>query len=72
MKKKSEVFSAFQEFKAEVENFHERKIKAFQTDGWGQYCSSQFVHRMAVARSSQQTGIAERMNRTIANDVKYC
>jgi len=79
LKQKSDVLNAFQEFKAEVENLHERKIKALQSDNGGEYCSAQFeqflkdngiVHRKTVPYSPSQNGVAERVNRTIANIVK--
>lgn len=79
IEKKSQVFEVFKDYKAEVEMFHNTKIKAIQTDGGGEYCSKEFegflskngiVHRKTVAGSPEQNGIAERMNRTIANAVR--
>jgi len=42
IKKKSEVFDRFKEFKALVENQTEKKIKALRTDNSGQFCSKEF------------------------------
>ena len=42
LKKKSEVFDRFKEFKALVENQTERKIKVLRTDNGGEFCSKEF------------------------------
>ena len=38
LRKKSEVFDKFKEFKALVENQTEKKIKALRTDNGGEFC----------------------------------
>ena len=76
MKQKIDVLNAFQELKAEVQNLHERKIKALHSDNGGEYCSAQIeqflkhngiVPRKTVLHSPSQNGVAERINRPIAN-----
>ena len=42
LKRKSEVFDRFKEFKALVENRTEKKIKVLRTDNGGQFCSKEF------------------------------
>ena len=42
LKKKSEVFDKFKEFKALVENQTEKKIKVLRTDNGGEFCSREF------------------------------
>ena len=39
LKTKDEVFSKFQEFKAEIENLTNKKIKTLRTDNGGEYTS---------------------------------
>ena len=43
LKSKDEVFSKFQEFKAEIENLTNKKIKTLRTDNGGEYTSKEFV-----------------------------
>jgi len=42
LKKKSEVFDRFKEFKALVENQTKKKIKVLRTDNGGEFCSKEF------------------------------
>ena len=42
LRKKSEVFDKFKEFKALVENQIEKKIKAPRTDNGGEFCNKEF------------------------------
>eukprot|EP00253_Pinus_taeda_P006476 PITA_06476 len=42
LKKKYEVFDRFKEFKAQVENQTEKKIKVLRTDNGGDFCSKEF------------------------------
>ena len=42
MKKKSNVFNKFMEFKALVENQIEKKIKALKIDNGGEFCEKEF------------------------------
>jgi hypothetical protein len=43
LKTKDEVFNKFQEFKAEIENLTNKKIKTLRTDNGGEYTSKEFV-----------------------------
>jgi Integrase core domain len=74
LKKKSEAFEKFKEFRAKAENELERRIKRLRTDGGGEYMSKEFdkylkdngiVKETTVSYSPQQNGVAERLNRTI-------
>ncbi|KAE8680667.1 Thioredoxin superfamily protein, putative isoform 2 [Hibiscus syriacus] len=74
IKKKSDVFSTFKNFKARVELDSGNKIKCFRTDNGGEYTSEEFndfckkegiKRQFTVANTPQQNGVAERMNRTM-------
>ena len=43
MKSKDEVFTKFQEFKVEVENLIERRIKILRSDNGGEYTSKELI-----------------------------
>jgi transposase InsO family protein len=43
LKTKDEVFNKFQEFKAEIENLTNKKIKMLRTDNGGEYTSKKFA-----------------------------
>jgi hypothetical protein len=79
LKSKDEVFSKFQEFKAEIENLANKKIKTLRTDNGGEYTSKEFVafcksigirRELVVPHNPQQNGVAERKNRSIKETVK--
>jgi hypothetical protein len=79
LKSKDEVFSKFQEFKAEIENLTNKKIKTLRTDNGGEYTSREFVafcksagirRDLTVPHNPQQNGVAERKNRSIEETVK--
>eukprot|EP00253_Pinus_taeda_P010171 PITA_10171 len=74
LKKKSEVFDRFKEFKARVENQIEKKIKVLRTDNNGEFCSKEFEEfckKCAIAWQNttpytpEQNGVVERMNKTL-------
>jgi hypothetical protein len=74
LKTKDEVFNKFQEFKAEIENLTNKKIKTLRTDNGGEYTSKEFVsfckstrirRELTVPHNPQQNGVAERKNRSI-------
>ena len=71
LKRKSDVFKYFQEWKAMVERC---KLKVLRTDNGGEYTSGDFQsylkkegikHEVTVPRTPEQNGVAERMNRTL-------
>jgi hypothetical protein len=79
LKTKDEVFSKFQEFKAEIENLTNKKIKTLRTDNGGEYTSKEFVafcksagirRELIVPHNPQQNGVAERKNKSIEETVK--
>ena len=79
MKTKDEVFNKFQEFKAEIENLTNKKIKTLRTDNRGEYTTNEFVafcksarirRELIVPHNPQQNGVAERNNRSIEETVK--
>ncbi|KAE8696710.1 Tyrosine decarboxylase 1 [Hibiscus syriacus] len=74
IKKKSDVFLTFKNFKARVELDSGNKIKCFRTNNGGEYTSEEFddfckkegiKRQFTVANTPQQNGVAERMNRTL-------
>ena len=74
LKKKSEAFEKFKEFKAAAEQECGRKVKALRADRGGEYLSKEFKcylkehvirSEFIAAYSPQQNGVAERMNRTL-------
>ena len=79
LKTKDQVFQKFLEWKALVENGSGRKVKTFRTDNGGEYTSTEFEtylkkegvrHELTVAKTPQQNGVAERMNRTLVETVR--
>jgi hypothetical protein len=79
LKSKDEVFSKFQEFKVEIENLTNKKIKTLRTDNGGEYTSKEFVafcksagirRELTVPHNPQQSGVVERKNRSIEETVK--
>ena len=76
---KSETFAKFCEYKALVENYHNRKIKALRSDNGGEYTSNQFTkfmreagisHEKTASYSPEQPDVSERANRTLVGRVK--
>lgn len=74
MQKKNQMFSKFCEFKALVEKYTGKKVKALRSDNGGEYISNEFkkfcakkgIQRELIApHKPQQYGVAERKNRTI-------
>jgi hypothetical protein len=73
---KSDTFACFVKFKCLVKNLLSKKIKAFQSDGGGEFTSNQFkqflnsngiLHRISCAYTPQQNGLAERKHRHIVD-----
>ena len=76
---KDKAFDKFCEFEVRVTNERELKIKALRTDGGGEYTSAKFEnflkqkgiqHEITAPYSPQQNGVAERMNRTLAESAR--
>jgi hypothetical protein len=76
---KDEVFSKFQEFKDEIENLTNKKIKTLRTDNGGEYTSKEFVafcksvgirRELNVPHIPQQNGVSKRKNKSIEETVK--
>ena len=74
IKKTSNVFQIFKDFKARVELESEKTIKCLRTNNGGEYIDGDFIkfckqdgiqRPFAVAYTPQQNGVAERMNRTL-------
>ncbi|KAH9734881.1 Integrase catalytic domain-containing protein [Citrus sinensis] len=79
IKKKSDVFSMFKEYKARVELESGKKIKCLRTDNGGEYTDGEFFafckqeciqRQFTVAYTPQQNGVAERMNRTLTERIR--
>eukprot|EP00253_Pinus_taeda_P016986 PITA_16986 len=74
MKHKDEAFEKFKAFKALAENESRHKIKCLRSDRDGEFTSNEFFYfceehgirrEFSTARTPQQNGVVERMNRTI-------
>jgi transposase InsO family protein len=79
LKSKDEVFNKFQEFKAEIENLTNKKIKTLRIDNGGEYTSKEFIvfyksigirRELTVPHNPQQNDVAERKNRSIEETIK--
>jgi transposase InsO family protein len=79
MRVKSESFEKFKEFKSEVENQLNRKIKALRSDRGGEYLSHEFtdylkecgiVSQWTPPGTPQWNGVSERRNRTLLDMVR--
>ena len=78
LRKKSEAFAAFLQFKAYAENVHDAKIKAiredkgseFMSNEFNQYCIDNGIERQHTVRNRpQQNGDVERAHRTVSDQV---
>lgn len=79
LKKKSDAFAKFKEFKNLVEKQTGQTIKCLRTDNGGEYMDGEFesflkdcgiVHQSTVPHNPEQNGRAERMNRTIMDKAR--
>ena len=79
LKHKHEVFERFLEWKAMVEKSTGQKLRTLRTDNGGEYTSDRFEnylktegirHELTVAKTPEQNGVAERMNRTLVEAVR--
>lgn len=79
MKKKSETFEKFKQYKNFVETQTGNKLKKFRVDGGGEYLSKEFRKCLlengtqldiTTPSSPSQNGIAERLNRTLVEHAR--
>ena len=79
IKKKSEVFKKFCEWKIEVEKSLGRSVKILHTDNGGEFTSDEFEeyltkegikHELTIPKCPEQNGVAERLNRTLVEMVR--
>ncbi|CAH9144261.1 unnamed protein product [Cuscuta epithymum] len=80
LKSKDQVFDRFKLFHAMVERETGKKLKCLRSDNGGEYTSREFSaycaaygirHEKTVPRTPQHNGVAERINRTIMEKVRY-
>ncbi|KAL0355573.1 UNVERIFIED_CONTAM: hypothetical protein Sradi_4004200 [Sesamum radiatum] len=78
MRYKSEAFGRFKEYRLEVENQTNRKIKALRSDRGGEYLSGEFIDYLKENEILSQwtppgmpqlNGVAKRRNRTLLDMV---
>jgi len=74
MKHKDEAFKKFKSFKALAESKSDHKIKCLRSDRGGEFTSNEFFDfceehgirmEFSTARTPQQNGVVERMNKTV-------
>jgi transposase InsO family protein len=79
MKTKDKEFNKFQEFKANIENLTNKKIKDLRTYNGGEYTSKEFVafckstgirRELIVSHNPQQNCVEKRKNRSIEETIK--
>ena len=79
IKRKSDVFKCFREWKSSVEKSFGRSVKCFRTDNGGEFVSDAFEeylrndgikHELTIPKCPQQNGVAERLNRTLVEMVR--
>ena len=79
LKQKSEVGGVFLEWLTMVENLTEKRLKEFRSDNGGEYIAHYFTDlckdrgialQPTIPYTPQQNGVAERMNRTIMDNVR--
>jgi transposase InsO family protein len=76
---KDDVFRKFQEFKVEVENLTDKKIKIIRSDNGGEYTSKELVafykevgirRELIVPHNPQQNGVDEKNNIIVEESIK--
>ena len=79
LKTKDQVFERFQEWKKQVENLSDWKLKVLRTDNGGEYISGKVEvflkscgvkHELTIPTTPQQNGVAERLNRTLVETAR--
>ncbi|KAG8502990.1 hypothetical protein CXB51_000989 [Gossypium anomalum] len=80
LKQKSDVFFAFKCWKIMIEKQTGKQIKYLRTDNGLEFCSDEYnrlcksegiMRHLTVRHTPQQNGVAEQMNRTIMEKVRY-
>ena len=79
MKSKDEVFQKFNEFEAMATNITGNNIKVLRSENGGEYMSKKFsdflaqkgiIRQLTIPRTSEQNGVAEKLNRTIQESAR--
>lgn len=79
LKRKSEAYQSFIEWKALVENESSLKLGTLRSDNGGEYLSTAWInflkqhgirHETTTPRTPEQNGVSERLNRTIFDRVR--
>ena len=79
MKRKSEAFEKFKEFRVEVENQLGKRIKAIRSNQRGEYLLGDFkdyltengiISQLIAPGTPQQNSVAERRNKTLLDMVR--
>ena len=79
MRKKSDIFSKFCDFRNKWENQLKRKIQKFRTDNGKEYCNEQFnqylnqygiIHETTAPYTPEQNGVSERKNRVLEEAIR--
>ena len=79
IKRKSDSYSIFLEWKSQVERSKDMKLKKLRSDNGDEYISHEFeeylrkegiIHQRTVRKTPEQNGVAERMNRTLVEVVR--
>lgn len=79
IKNKNQALDEFKSFKALIENRHDKKIKALQSDNGGEFINKEFdeylksqgiQRRLTTPYTPEQNGVAERKNRTLIESAR--
>ena len=79
IKRKSDSYSVFLEWKSQVERSKDTKLKKLRSDNGGEYISDEFesylkkegiIHQRTVRKTPEQNGVAERFNRTVVEAIR--
>ena len=79
IRRKSDSYSIFLQWKSQVEKSQDKKLKKLRSDNGGEYISDEFesylekegiIHQRTIRKTPEQNGVAERMNRTLVEVVR--
>jgi transposase InsO family protein len=79
LKHKYETFDTFSKWEVMIDKQTEKKVKLLRTDNGMEFCSNEFndycsdeaiVRHQTILYTTQQNGVAERMNRTIISKAR--